>query len=123
MSEARRERLAIVLFNLGGPDRPEAVAPFLRNLFNDPAILRVPFFVRPFLARLIAGKRTQPALANYAILGGRSPLLELTESAGVRAGCRPCGRVRGARPSSPCATGTRSRPRPCSGCALSAPTG
>ena len=77
-----RERLAVVLFNLGGPDRPEAVAPFLRNLFKDPAILRVPFFVRPFLARLIARRRTRPALENYAIIGGRSPLLELTEAQG-----------------------------------------
>ena len=77
-----RERVAIVLFNLGGPDRPEAVAPFLRNLFKDPAILRVPFFVRPFLARLIAKRRTRPALENYAIIGGKSPLLELTEAQG-----------------------------------------
>ena len=31
-------RLAVVLFNLGGPDGPAAVKPFLFNLFNDPAI-------------------------------------------------------------------------------------
>jgi ferrochelatase len=74
-----REKLAVVLFNLGGPDRPEAIAPFLKNLFSDPAILRVPFFVRPLLARMIAGRRLRPATENYAILGGRSPLLELTE--------------------------------------------
>ena len=43
-----RPRVAIVLFNLGGPDRPEAIWPFLLNLFRDKAILRVPFFVRPF---------------------------------------------------------------------------
>jgi ferrochelatase len=73
-----RPKIAIVLFNLGGPDRPEAVWPFLLNLFRDPAILRVPFFVRPFLARTIARGRLKPALANYAILGGKSPLLELT---------------------------------------------
>ncbi|MBV9756277.1 MAG: ferrochelatase [Alphaproteobacteria bacterium] len=75
----RRHRLAIVLFNLGGPDRPEAVWPFLLNLFSDPAILRVPFFVRPLLARFVAGRRRRPATANYALLGGRSPLFELTE--------------------------------------------
>ena len=77
-----RERLAVVLFNLGGPDKPESVAPFLLNLFKDPAILRVPFFVRPFLARLIARRRTGPAMENYAIIGGRSPLLGLTEAQG-----------------------------------------
>ena len=76
-------RVAVVLFNLGGPDRPEAIGPFLRNLFSDPAILRVPFFVRPLLARLIASRRLAPATANYALLGGRSPLLELTEAQAV----------------------------------------
>jgi ferrochelatase len=73
-----RPRVAVVLFNLGGPDRPEAIRPFLTNIFRDPAILRVPFFVRPFLARRIASARLEPARASYAILGGRSPLLELT---------------------------------------------
>lgn len=74
----RRKRVAVVLFNLGGPDRPEAIKPFLLNLFSDPAILRVPFFVRPFLARIIARARVKPATQNYALLGGKSPLLELT---------------------------------------------
>lgn len=74
-----RPRVAVVLFNLGGPDSPAAVQPFLLNLFRDPAILRVPFFVRPFLARRVASARLAPAQANYALLGGRSPLLELTE--------------------------------------------
>ena len=31
-------RTAVVLFNLGGPDRLESVRPFLFNLFYDPAI-------------------------------------------------------------------------------------
>ena len=75
-----RRKVAVVLFNLGGPDRPEAVKPFLLNLFSDPAILRVPFFIRPFLARMIARSRLKPAQANYALLGGKSPLLEETEA-------------------------------------------
>ncbi len=74
----RRQRVAVVLFNLGGPDRPAAIRPFLVNLFSDPAILRVPGFVRPWLARVIAYARVKAATANYAILGGKSPLLELT---------------------------------------------
>lgn len=71
-------RIAIVLFNLGGPDRPESIQPFLENLFTDPAILRVPGFIRPWLGRLIARRRTPAATENYAVLGGRSPLLDLT---------------------------------------------
>ena len=74
-----RPRVAVVLFNLGGPDAPASVRPFLVNLFTDPAILRVPGWLRPWLGRFIAWRRTGPASANYAILGGRSPLLELTQ--------------------------------------------
>ena len=77
-----RPRLAVVLLNLGGPDAPESVRPFLVNLFTDPAILRVPGFIRPWLGRLIAWRRTKPAQENYAIIVGRSPLRELTEAQG-----------------------------------------
>jgi ferrochelatase len=82
-STAARPRVAVVLFNLGGPDAPESIRPFLVNLFTDPAILRVPGFIRPWLGRLIAWRRTKPATENYAILGGKSPLRELTEAQGA----------------------------------------
>ena len=75
-----RPKIAVVLMNLGAPDSMAAVRPFLLNLFTDPAILRVPFFVRPFLARVIAHRRVKPASENYALMGGKSPLLELTEA-------------------------------------------
>jgi ferrochelatase len=74
------ERTAIVLFNLGGPDRPEAVEPFLRNLFADPAILRVPGLLRWLLARLIAKRRAPVARKIYAELGGGSPILANTQA-------------------------------------------
>lgn len=77
-----RRKLAVVLFNLGGPDSPEAVRPFLANLFTDPAILRLPGFIRQPLGHFIAARRTKEASANYAILGGKSPLRELTEEQG-----------------------------------------
>ncbi|MGH7071264.1 MAG: ferrochelatase [Acetobacteraceae bacterium] len=77
-----RPKVAIVLFNMGGPDRPEAIAPFLRNLFSDPAILGVPWPVRPVLARWIAARRLGPARVSYAHLDGRSPLLGQTEEQG-----------------------------------------
>ncbi len=47
-------KLAVVLFNLGGPDSLEAVEPFLRNLFGDPAIISLPAIVRKPLAWFIA---------------------------------------------------------------------
>ena len=75
-------RIAVVLFNLGGPDRPEAIRPFLRNLFSDPAILRVPALLRKPLAAAIAGRRAVAAHEIYAKLGGSSPLLANTIAQG-----------------------------------------
>jgi protoporphyrin/coproporphyrin ferrochelatase len=73
-------RTAIVLFNLGGPDSLDAVEPFLRNLFSDPAILRVPQPFRSIIANLIAGARAPLAREIFAELSGRSPLLAETEA-------------------------------------------
>jgi len=73
-------KIAVVLFNLGGPDSLDAVEPFLRNLFSDPAIIRLPGFVRRPLARLIASRRAPVAREIYRHLGGRSPILEETEA-------------------------------------------
>ncbi len=70
---------AIILFNLGGPDKLENVEPFLFNLFYDPAILNLPSFIRYPLAKLIANRRTPTAKNIYKELGGFSPILKLTE--------------------------------------------
>lgn len=72
-------KTAIVLFNLGGPDRPEAVKPFLFNLFNDPAILRMPSFVRRYLAEFISTRRESKARDIYNKIGGGSPIVPNTE--------------------------------------------
>ena len=73
-------RTAIVLFNLGGPDSLEAVRPFLFNLFNDPAIIRVPSLLRSMLAAFISRRRTPVAREIYAKMGNRSPILPNTEA-------------------------------------------
>ena len=70
---------AVILFNLGGPDKLENVEPFLFNLFNDPAILNLPSFFRYPLAKLIANRRAPVAKKIYEELGGSSPILELTQ--------------------------------------------
>lgn len=72
-------RLAVVLFNLGGPDSPEAVQPFLRNLFSDPAIITLPGIIRLPLAHLIAKRRAPVAKEIYGKIGGRSPIVEETQ--------------------------------------------
>lgn len=73
-------KLAVVLFNLGGPDRPESVKPFLFNLFNDPAIIGLPNPFRWLLAKVISSRRAPIAREIYANIGGKSPLLELTRA-------------------------------------------
>ena len=70
---------AVILFNLGGPDKLENVKPFLFNLFNDPAILNLPTFLRYPLAKLISNRRAPIAKKIYEELGGSSPILKLTE--------------------------------------------
>lgn len=73
-------RTAVVLFNLGGPDRLSSVKPFLFNLFNDPAILTLPQPFRYLLAKWISFKRTHEACEIYSKLSGKSPLLENTQA-------------------------------------------
>lgn len=74
------KKLAVVLFNLGGPDNQDAVKPFLFNLFRDPAIITLPAVARYPLAALISTTREKSAQANYAIMGGGSPLLPETQA-------------------------------------------
>lgn len=71
---------AVVLYNLGGPDSPAAVEPFLFNLFNDPAIISLPAPLRGLIARLIATQRGATARAIYERMGGASPIRPESEA-------------------------------------------
>ena len=70
---------AVILFNLGGPDKLESVEPFLFNLFNDPEILSIPSIFRYPLAKFISKRRAPIAKNIYREIGGKSPILELTQ--------------------------------------------
>ena len=70
---------AVVLFNLGGPDKLESVEPFLFNLFNDPAIISIPSFIRYPLAKFISKMRAPIAKNIYREIGNKSPILRLTQ--------------------------------------------
>ncbi len=72
-------RVAVILFNLGGPDNLDAVKPFLRNLFNDPAIIAAPRLIRRLLSWCIATRRARHAKAIYSKIGGSSPIRLQTE--------------------------------------------
>ena len=71
---------AVILFNLGGPDRLASVEPFLFNLFNDPAIISIPSIFRYPLAKFISKKRALIAKNIYKEIGNKSPILELTQN-------------------------------------------
>ena len=71
---------ALILLNMGGPDAPEAVEPFLYNLFSDRELIQLPLgsvLQKPF-ARLIAHFRSKRVRLNYRLIGGKSPLLQWT---------------------------------------------
>jgi len=70
---------AVILFNLGGPDKLENVEPFLFNLFNDPAIINIPSIFRYPLAKFISKRRAPIAKSIYKEIGDKSPILELTQ--------------------------------------------
>ncbi len=71
-------RSAVILFNLGGPDKLENVEPFLFNLFNDEAIISIPSILRYPLAKFISKRRAPIAKNIYKEIGNKSPILELT---------------------------------------------
>ncbi len=77
---AKVERVAVVLFNLGGPDGPDAVEPFLLNRFKDPAIITAPGPIRWLIAKLISRRRAPIAREIFAHLGGASPILDNTRA-------------------------------------------
>jgi ferrochelatase len=80
---AAPQRIAVILFNLGGPDSLAAVEPFLLNLFSDPAIIGLPKPLRGLVAKVIARRRAPTAREIYARIGGSSPLLRNTEAQAV----------------------------------------
>jgi protoporphyrin/coproporphyrin ferrochelatase len=76
-----RRRLGVVLFQLGGPDTPQAIEPFLFNLFSDPDIIDFPFarIGRKPLAKLISTTRAKKVQHHYSVIGGASPIRRFTE--------------------------------------------
>lgn len=78
-------KTAVILFNLGGPDSPKAVRPFLYNLFSDPDIFKFPlgWLSQKFFAWVISRRRAPEAGKNYAAIGGSSPILANTQEQAI----------------------------------------
>ena len=77
MSKAYKK--AIILFNLGGPDKLDSVKPFLFNLFNDKNIITLPSFLRWIVAFIISNLRAKTAKEIYSMMGGGSTILSQTK--------------------------------------------
>jgi len=73
------KKIAVVLYNLGGPDSKGSIKPFLKNFFMDKNIIGAPLPIRFLLANYISWKRSRrEAGDSYRELGDKSPLLENT---------------------------------------------
>lgn len=74
---------AVFLMNLGGPRSLAEVEPYLRELFSDPLVVTAPFGpFRPLLAWIISRTRAPSSAEKYALIGGKSPIVEGTEAQG-----------------------------------------
>ncbi len=76
----KKEKVAVILLNLGGPDSLKAVKPFLFNLFYDPAIIALNNPWRWLVAKILSRKRAPIAREIYKKIGNKSPILEQTEA-------------------------------------------
>lgn len=75
-----QEITGVLLLNLGGPEKPEDVEPFLYNLFSDRQIIRLgPAFLQKPIAKFIARRRAPQSSANYNKIGGGSPIRRITD--------------------------------------------
>jgi len=72
------DKIAILLLNMGGPDSLDAVRPFLKNLFSDPAIIGLPGFLRIPLASVLSTRRARKVIPRYRLIGGKSPIAQIT---------------------------------------------
>lgn len=73
-----QKKQALLLLNMGGASHLDEIEVFLENMFADKNILPVNRFLRKFIATIIIRKRLNGVKENYQLLGGKSPLLGLT---------------------------------------------
>jgi ferrochelatase len=72
---------AVFLMNLGGPRNLAEVEPYLYELFSDPLVVTAPFGpLRPLFAKLVSKTRAPSSAEKYALIGGKSPIVEGTEA-------------------------------------------
>lgn len=70
---------ALFLLNMGGPNSINEVELFLNNMFADKNILTMDRYSRKLVSSIIINKRLEDVKVNYGLIGGKSPLLGLTQ--------------------------------------------
>jgi len=70
---------ALFLLNMGGPSSVDEVELFLNNMFADENILVMNQYTRKVVSDIIINKRLEDVKINYGLIGGKSPLLTLTQ--------------------------------------------
>ncbi|KAH9422651.1 hypothetical protein DERP_003328 [Dermatophagoides pteronyssinus] len=79
-NEEKKVKTAILMLNMGGPKTIADVEPFLRELFLDNDIIKLP--LQKWLGPFIAKRRTAKVAKKYSEIGGGSPLHEWTNRQG-----------------------------------------
>jgi ferrochelatase len=67
-----KKNIAVILFNIGGPENLEQVKPYLFNFFSDKFIITAPYIIRKMLAFLISRTRSSKTKGIYSKIGGKS---------------------------------------------------
>jgi ferrochelatase len=82
MPQARGPLTGVVLLNMGGPDSPDAVRPFLARLFSDRGLIPLPAgaVTQPIFAWIVSRLRARKVRRYYEEIGGGSPIAALTEA-------------------------------------------
>jgi ferrochelatase len=79
LKQKENKATGVILLNLGGPDSLKAVKPFLFNLFSDSEIIRLgPSLLQRPIACLITAARGGKTEDAYRLIGGKSPIFEIT---------------------------------------------
>ena len=76
-----RGRLGVLLMNMGGPGSLDEVRPYLRRLFSDPHMIELPLgrLYQGAFAWVLARARAKTSVERYRLIGGGSPLGEITQ--------------------------------------------
>ena len=67
----------IILLNMGGPQNKDEIHPYLKELFQDRELLKLPF--QKILGRFIAWRRTPKIQERYEEIGQYSPTKKIME--------------------------------------------